>query len=327
MILVLSQQSYESTTDVVQDWIEYLGGDATRLNGEDLTGGAPFAVRLGDGVEELRMSVGGRAVTGAEVGSVWRRRWHQMKGVGAFPGTTPELRQMAQRHLASEIHAVSQSVFALVEDAPWLSRPLPLNKVRALRLARRAGLRIPDTLVTNRRDELLDFLSAHGEVITKCASDGEMFPDGEGRSWAHYTSLVTRDDALALPETFFPSLFQARVEKRCELRVFFLAGECWPMAIFSQADRQTQLDFRVYNHEHPNRTVPYRLPAEVERAVRRFMDAAGLETGSLDLIRTPEGEHVFLEVNPVGQFAMVAEPCNYPLYRRVAEHLIRAEAP
>ncbi|HEU4884910.1 MAG TPA: grasp-with-spasm system ATP-grasp peptide maturase [Longimicrobium sp.] len=325
MILVLSQQAYESTTDVVQDWIEHLGGDAVRLNGEDLTGGEPFAVRLGAAGETLRMRIGGRDLEGAEIGSVWRRRWHQMRGLAPFPGTTPELRQMAQRHLASEITAVSQSVFALVEDAPWLSRPLAVNKVRALRLAHRAGLRIPETLMTNRRDEVLDFIDAHGEVITKCSSDGEMFPDAEDRSWAHYTSVVTREDAERLPETFFPSLLQAQVHKSYELRVFYLDGECWPMAIFSQADAQTAVDFRVYNSEYPNRTVPYRLPAAVDEAVHRFMAAVGLENGSLDLIRTPGGEHVFLEVNPVGQFAMVAEPCNYPLFRRVAEYLIRAE--
>jgi hypothetical protein len=64
----------------------------------------------------------------------------------------------------------------------------------------------------------------------------------------------------------------------------------------------------------------------VEEAIGRFMAEMTLETGSLDLIRTPCGRHVFLEVNPVGQFAMVSEPCNYPLFRRVAEYLMRAEA-
>lgn len=326
MILVLSQEYFETTTDVVLDWIDHLGGNAARLNGEDLTGAEPFAVRLGPGGEALRLRLDGRDLSGASVGAVWRRRWHQMRGLAPLPGAIPELRQLAQRHLAHELTAVSQSVFALVDDLPWLSRPLAVNKVRALRLAGQAGLEIPDTLVTNSRAELLAFIDAHGGVITKPASDGEMFPDEQSRSWATYTAVVTRDEALALPETFFPSLLQARVEKSCELRVFFLEGECWPMAIFSQGDAQTAVDFRVYNLEQPNRTVPYRLPAEVEAAIGRFMAAMGLETGSLDLIRTPDGGHVFLEVNPVGQFAMVSEPCNYPLFRRVAEHLMRAEA-
>jgi glutathione synthase/RimK-type ligase-like ATP-grasp enzyme len=51
----------------------------------------------------------------------------------------------------------------------------------------------------------------------------------------------------------------------------------------------------------------------------------GLETGSIDLIRTPDGRTVFLEINPVGQFGMISHPCNYNLERVVAEHLIERD--
>jgi D-alanine-D-alanine ligase-like ATP-grasp enzyme len=56
------------------------------------------------------------------------------------------------------------------------------------------------------------------------------------------------------------------------------------------------------------------------------MEELPLTTGSLDFIRTPGGRHVFLEVNPAGQFAMVSLPCNYRLEKRVAEYLIRRDA-
>jgi hypothetical protein len=50
-----------------------------------------------------------------------------------------------------------------------------------------------------------------------------------------------------------------------------------------------------------------------------------LETGSIDLIHTPDGRDVFLEVNPVGQFGMVSIPCNYGLERKVADLLMQKE--
>jgi hypothetical protein len=37
---------------------------------------------------------------------------------------------------------------------------------------------------------------------------------------------------------------------------------------------------------------------------------------------TPEGDHVFLEVNPGGQFDWIAAKTGYPLYERLAELLI-----
>jgi len=46
-----------------------------------------------------------------------------------------------------------------------------------------------------------------------------------------------------------------------------------------------------------------------------------LNSGSIDILVTPNNEYVFLEVNPVGQFGMVSQPCNYYLEKRIAERL------
>jgi glutathione synthase/RimK-type ligase-like ATP-grasp enzyme len=88
-------------------------------------------------------------------------------------------------------------------------------------------------------------------------------------------------------------------------------------------DTQTKVDFRNYNHVKPNRTVPFKLPADIAARISRLMAALELETGSLDLVKTTDGRYVFLEVNPVGQFGMVSIPCNYHLEQRVAEILAR----
>ena len=59
------------------------------------------------------------------------------------------------------------------------------------------------------------------------------------------------------------------------------------------------------------------------------MQALGFNTGSIDLILTPQGEYVFLEINPEGQFGMVSHPCNYYLEREMAltfKHKISDEA-
>ena len=115
------------------------------------------------------------------------------------------------------------------------------------------------------------------------------------------------------------------MDKVYELRVFYLAGEFHAMAIFSQNDEQTRVDFRQYNRRRPNRNVPYRLAPELAARLRGLMDDLGLETGSIDLMVARDGREVFLEINPVGQFGMVSRPCNYRLERKVAELLLRKE--
>jgi glutathione synthase/RimK-type ligase-like ATP-grasp enzyme len=47
---------------------------------------------------------------------------------------------------------------------------------------------------------------------------------------------------------------------------------------------------------------PYELPPDVNDRLLRLMDRFGLNYGAIDIIVTPEKRHVFLEVNPVGEF-------------------------
>ena len=101
-----------------------------------------------------------------------------------------------------------------------------------------------------------------------------------------------------------------------------MGGEIYSMAILSQLDPQTSIDFRNYNMTKPNRTVPFKLPTQVESKLIELMTALSQQTGSIDMVVTDEKEFVFLEVNPVGQYGMVSYPCNYDLNVKMAEYLV-----
>ncbi len=51
------------------------------------------------------------------------------------------------------------------------------------------------------------------------------------------------------------------------------------------------------------------------------MVSAELNCGSIDMICSPNGEYVFLEVNPVGQYQWLERNCNYFISKHVAEVL------
>ncbi|HEX6746218.1 MAG TPA: grasp-with-spasm system ATP-grasp peptide maturase [Longimicrobium sp.] len=328
MILVLSDANQEITTEEVVDWVRALGGDCVRLNGDDLTSPRPFRLAVGGTGPRIRLCVDGRHFTEQDVRVVWLRRWGAGEGapVRALPGLEPIAAQM-NAHLGRELGAVAGALFGALGDAHWLTRPQDgaVGKLHVLRAAAVAGLEIPPTLVSNDPDELEAFRREHGRVITKSVGEMEMYCFF-GYRFGLYTAEVREDDVAALPRPAFPSLVQALVEKEFEIRTFYLAGEMYSMAIFSQADEQTAVDFRHYRRQRPNRSVPYRLPEDVAGRVRAAMRALRLETGSIDFIRTPDGRHVFLEVNPGGQFGMVSHRCNYRLEKKVAEYLIARSA-
>lgn len=336
MILIFSQATHEPTTEFVMDWLEALGASCVRLNGEDVDGQCGVSLRLSTAGAELLLDDGDGYGNGEDgtlpldrIDAAWYRRWqsHQRHGATEMVDRRHGIEQQARidlyRHLNIEGRKLSEMLYAHLAKVPWLNSPASAspNKLLVLERAAAAGLEIPATLVTTRRSEVEAFAAAHGELITKPIGEAHSFYlNGEYHSL--HTQAVTAADIAAFPAVFPASLFQERLDKKYELRAFYLAGECHSMAIFSQRDPKTQLDFRNYNFAHPNRNVPYRLSAAAAASIDTLMRGLGLGTGSLDLVRTTDGRLVFLEVNPNGQFTMVSRPCNYHLERKVAETLI-----
>lgn len=66
-----------------------------------------------------------------------------------------------------------------------------------------------------------------------------------------------------------------------ELRVFYVLGEFYSMAIFSQENENTSIDFRNYDYDNPTNNAPYSLPAPSKDKLIKLLN---LRTGSIDLI-------------------------------------------
>jgi len=133
--------------------------------------------------------------------------------------------------------------------------------------------------------------------------------------------IVNISEILCEFYKFLPSLFQEYIDKKYEIRSFYLNGVFKSMAIFSQQNEKTKTDFRNYDHDRPNRCVPYELPKWYEKKLHRLMLKLDINCGSFDIIVTPEDEYYFLEVNPIGQFQWLSKNCNYYIERMIAETL------
>ena len=120
----------------------------------------------------------------------------------------------------------------------------------------------------------------------------------------------------------FPSLIMEKIEKKYEIRSFYLDGRFYSMAIFSQNNKQTEVDFRKYCADRPNKVEPFKLPCDIEEKLERLFRYFDLNCGSIDIIVDKNGKYVFLEINPVGQFQMTSIPCNYNIEQIIANYLV-----
>lgn len=330
MICILSQSHLEPTTEAVMSWLRAWDIPFIRLNGSDIDKANGPVLTLNNGDFDIRLQIDGATINLKQIRAVWYRRWAYNNKYRKSPLFTNKSHKIdynvvaTSLHIFRELEGVSNFLFSAADSAEWLGDPVTAapNKLDVLRAAAKVGLDIPDTIVTTDRDEVRHFSEKHKQIVTKPISDLLLcvFDDS---LFITYTAVLT--EKLLQEGCWtgaFPSLFQERLKKSYEIRVFYLDGKCYSMAMFTQNESQTQVDFRKYSYSRPARTVPYQLSKTIEDKLCLLMDALHLDTGSIDMIRTVDGRDVFLEVNPVGQFGMVSSPCNYRLERKVAESLV-----
>lgn len=303
------------------DWIEKFGQEAIRINEDcqivNITSsfsesGNDFTFNLNDG----------RSISSQDVSSFWFRRGGIRFSQSQFPDMNQNLGTNVTNHLKDEVKTLISYILFFLQNKAKLGdyAQRNANKLISLQIAQECGMKIPKTCISSQKSDLMDFFSKCTSSITKSIQD-ILFFHIDGERFSTKTSKVTMADINRMGEIFFPSLLQEEIQKKYELRVFYLKGNFYPMAIFSQEDEQTKVDFRNYNRSKPNRCVPYKLPNDIMKNLDLFMQKMNLDTGSIDMIYTINKEYVFLEVNPVGQYDMVSVPCNYYLHQKIAKYL------
>lgn len=316
MVLIFSIDG-DLSTDIVISWLKQYNHPYIRINAKDLLVDEVYI-----NFNEEYLNIGNKEILFSEIQSIWYRRF-------SLDGTN-ELKKLSNRldfEIASlinkEFTSISNGIINMLRHKRWLTHPdsTNLNKISVLQAAKIVGLDVPLTLVSNNKENLITILSQR-KIITKSAYSFKFLHSNKG-VFTMYTSRISEDELNDFPLKFSPSMLQEEIKKMYEIRTFFLVDNFYSMAIFSQQNKQTALDFRRYAWDRPNRYVPYRLPIEVEKKLRKLLKKINLNCASLDIIRGVNGKYYFIEINPVGQFGMVDFPCNYGLHKKIAMQLIK----
>lgn len=237
-----------------------------------------------------------------------------------------EMNRSVQINLRNEVQALfahlsSRFSKPVLGHSPFHN--LKVNKLNSLNIARKCGLTVPETAIVCGQAELLRYKKIWGDIVTKNIDTGiyvvtpKLIIDGQK------TELLADQFVMAQSQYFRPSLIQKLIEKEFEVRTFFIRGTLYSVAIFSQRNEQTKVDFRCGNFEGDIRMVPFRLPDDIKKKLIDFMEISNLSMGSIDMIYSKTSEFVFLEVNPHGQFGFLSKCGNYYLEKAIAECIIK----
>ncbi|GAA2913314.1 hypothetical protein GCM10010517_79900 [Streptosporangium fragile] len=197
------------------------------------------------------------------------------------------------------------------------------RKASQLALAAELGFSIPETAITTDPESFLDFRDRHdGRIVTKPLYI-PWIDDVGGH--LHVNRLCepvsTRDVAYADGLRFCPVIVQERIPKRLELRVTIVGDRVFTAEIHSQTANRSSLDWRRYD----TRVTPYRvhrLPDEIAERCLALTRRLGLAYGAIDLILTPDGRHVFLEINPNAQWLWIEDLTGLPISAAICDFLL-----
>lgn len=195
------------------------------------------------------------------------------------------------------------------------------NKMRQLRIACEVGLTVPRTLITNKPNEVKQFFyQVQGKMITKLIRP--LSASMTGNSIFFYTSKVAEKDLDDLDSLIHsPMIFQEQIPKAEELRIVFVDGNVF-VGLLSASEYETStLDWRQASSSTCSWQF-YLLPQNIVNRLNGFMARFKLIFGVFDFIKTPDGEYVFLEINPVGEWGMLERDLGLPIAEAIANVLL-----
>jgi len=316
IILILSDEIDQSTFDVIE-WLIKYKQEFIVFNENQHSYVELLSASINKSKNSLTLKSSHQTFFLKDIKSFWYRR-----GFLDIKKTIPPSTEISH-YLNQEREGLEQFLHYSLNKKARLNHlnNVDVNKLIQLSLAVKCGLNIPETIVTTDFSDIKAFCE-NGPIITK-SIQGVLTIKRGAKHYGLFTTKVVNTDLFKIPKKFYPTKLQLEIKKRYELRIFFFKKRFFAMAIFSQNNKKTKVDFRNYDDKRPNRFVPYKLPELIRKKLARLMSLLNLLSGSIDMVVNKEGDYFFLEVNPVGQFGMVSMPCNYFLEKQIARELIR----
>jgi glutathione synthase/RimK-type ligase-like ATP-grasp enzyme len=319
-VLVITNDHDEHANAVIEE-LDRRAIPVFRFHPEEFTHACSISMEICNGRIDGEIRTARQRVAFHDICAAWYRRSR------ALFAPLPSL-NLLQGDLENFVRVQSSvtltALFASLQTL-WIGQPFKLRRaeVKALQMAEasKAGLATPRTLISNDPERATVFVDALGD--TDCAVKPLIATrvDGEEGARLPLTTILPRGHALD-SVALSPNIFQPYIEKAYELRCVVMGHRIFTAKLDSQARASTRTDWRAGAVE--DEEVMYEvfdLPERVQAGLHRLMRSFEINFASIDMIVTPEGEFVFLDLNPNGQWLWLEEELGLPLVAGMANLL------
>lgn len=304
----------DKTTDIVIDWLNYFNIKVIRINKEDCIEKINFS--LSGNINSLKIKTKEKyfEVKTDDNYTFWYRKGRFKHG---WEENNKNDNELVTNYLSSEWSSFNTFLikWLSVNSQRYLGEYYfnEINKLEILMYAQQCGFKVPSTLIVDNKDDF--YKSKISPKISKPLQNSLHIHSDSGY---YITRNVRLSNDLKINSSFYPSLVQQEIDKKIEIKVFFLGQKLYPMAIISKESILVDMKENSSSNLH---YLPFRLEKEVSHKLLKLISKTNLKIGTIDLICSKNNEYFFLEINPAGQFGDISSYCNYNLEYEVAKYL------
>lgn len=230
-----------------------------------------------------------------------------------------------QLTMVNEVTALHNAIWSVYADDVWISSPASLwraeRKLAQLLAARRVGFSIPETLIGSDWQAIEDELLSEEDAFVVKMARGVIADQNvvKGMQTTRVDRMMIEE--LRLRTLPFPGIYQPLLRKAREWRVTIIGDEVFAAAVY--ADCEAVVDWRQHQISSAVRFQSERLPCGVTEKCVAYLHEMDLGYGAFDLVEEPDGNVVFLECNPSGQFSWLEERLGLKISSAIAAELLR----
>ncbi|HEV2883703.1 MAG TPA: MvdC family ATP-grasp ribosomal peptide maturase [Pyrinomonadaceae bacterium] len=320
-VLILTHSGDYFTVDRVAQALARRGVKTFRFDTDCFPERVKLVAKFRRGTVTHLIKDGAKLLDSSAVRAVWARKiWlpHRAENLD------PNFYGMCTR----ESMAALQSFLDGLTFARWVNEPgsdrQAENKLSQLRAAQEVGLPVPQTLMTNDPAQMKNFFrEVNKKMVAKLLTPISVSMDAS-LAFIHTSQVTSGDVADGSMLRHSPMVFQEQIPKARELRIAFVNGRVFVGAIDASGSKHGKVDWRLSSPQEV-KWQRDEVPVDVSAKLTALMSKLRLVYGAIDLIRTPEGEHVFLEVNSGGEWGMLERDLDYPISEAIADALLDEE--
>jgi glutathione synthase/RimK-type ligase-like ATP-grasp enzyme len=268
---------------------------------------------------KILISDADKTISCEEIDAVW---WRLKPNARCNPTNMSEA--ATENFIAREWQMALEPLSYFLKDCYWLNKRsadlLLRNKPYQLYQAGLHGFALPNTVIGNNYNFIAEASEQFEEIMYKPlgyfnSTDGKLL----------FSNKMSRGELSESRENIViaPCIFQNYVDKDHELRITVVDKSIFAVKIHSQENELSKSDWRRNQFDLKYEVVE--LEKCFEEKLLKFHKSIDLVYGAYDFIVDQNGDHVFLEVNPVGQWLWLERKLGIQISQQIADTLLQGK--